>query len=700
MVPEHGKRRLRVPEEESFTFTWLALKLLGKNLYSNPWSALSELVANGLDARANTVYVYVDVRSKQGATIEVFDDGTGMSRDDIRTYVKVGHNKRLAAPVTEETRPVMGRKGIGKLAALYLSPHFYLRTRHGGSDTSWHLDGRKEHVNDDDLPVLRGVPQVPEGPNLRFWESFASGTFLSLRDVDLAGYGPEAVTALGARLANQFLLPGVGNPQVRLFVHTLDNANEAASFELVTKQIAFRNFAYVATRFEGGHPWPSELSGEVAVSIPADIRGGAYQHGREVDQVEPQPALRDKELAPLRDRVDLQAKTIDGHPYSLEGWVGVHATIESKAAQINDPRFRKNRFYNPAQIRVYVRGKLASDKLLGQLGLTGTYANYIEGEVSFDVLDEDDLPDIATSNRQDFDETDARVLLLRALVRPIARGLMQKRMDLAARIAEMVKEEKERVASAGKAEFAKQVRKELESYEQVPQAVRDELEVVITNKVKGRVEAKDQYRVFLSHSSKDKRLADLVYELLLSRGAESEEVFYTSKAGATEQFGDPRALGAVVKESIVDSNTLLFYLTSRHFKSSEYCMFEGGAGWATRGVTQIIKLNVEYESIPKFLTNSKAEHVLLGDEGVLLTPGTHNYLIERVLNPMIEHLNAGRIVEDRDLLTPFEPVVFPTEVELRRTGTTYESYYNPVIVEHWAVHIEPHIDAYLSDYSS
>jgi hypothetical protein len=30
-----------------FSFGWFALKLLGQNLYSNSWTAISELVANG-----------------------------------------------------------------------------------------------------------------------------------------------------------------------------------------------------------------------------------------------------------------------------------------------------------------------------------------------------------------------------------------------------------------------------------------------------------------------------------------------------------------------------------------------------------------------------------------------------------------------------------------------------------------------------
>jgi HSP90 family molecular chaperone len=113
----------QVNEDQPFSFTWLALKLLGQGLYSNPWSALSELVANGLDAGATTVSVYIDLRTKSRARVEIFDNGIGMSRDDIRIYAQVGHNKRSSADTTVPsfvTSP-MGRKGIGKLAALYLA---------------------------------------------------------------------------------------------------------------------------------------------------------------------------------------------------------------------------------------------------------------------------------------------------------------------------------------------------------------------------------------------------------------------------------------------------------------------------------------------------------------------------------------------------------------------------------------------------
>ena len=83
---------------------------------------------------------------------------------------------------------------------------------------------------------------MPGSENLSLWEAFPSGTFISLRDVDLRGYGAESVAALGARLANQFLLADdETGPQVELFVHTPENAEEAPVFKRVEKIIAFKN---------------------------------------------------------------------------------------------------------------------------------------------------------------------------------------------------------------------------------------------------------------------------------------------------------------------------------------------------------------------------------------------------------------------------------------------------------------------------
>ena len=76
-----------------FNFSYSALKLLGKNLYSNAANAISELVANALDAKAHEIYVYIDMTDKKQSVIEILDNGSGMDYSDLaEKYVWIGRN--------------------------------------------------------------------------------------------------------------------------------------------------------------------------------------------------------------------------------------------------------------------------------------------------------------------------------------------------------------------------------------------------------------------------------------------------------------------------------------------------------------------------------------------------------------------------------------------------------------------------------
>lgn len=688
-------------DEAMFTFSWLALKLLGRGLYSNPWSALSELVANGFDAGAARVYVYVDAREKSNAIIEVIDDGSGMTRQDISTYVQVGYNKRNETNADHDGRDLQpkGRKGIGKLASLFLSQNFYLSTKSASEFTSWHLDARDDIVKDDENPRLESVAGTPGTPNDGLWESFSSGTRLTMLAVDLTGYGAQSISALGSRLANQFLLPQDASSQILLWVRVTE-ADIEPKYAPVQKNIAFNNFAAVAQNFRNNTLRPSDLvSPPPVVMIPAPgLPGGMFPHAPTSSGF-PDAAPDDEAWDEIKAEVDASARTYREIRYSLEGWIGVHATIKNEIATQNDARFLKNKYYNPAQLRVYVRGKLASEHLLSQLGLTGTYVNYIEGELSFDLLDDDSLDDIATSNRQDFDQTDGRVTLLRALVRPIVRSLIHSRNVLASTIADEVAREKERRETASKRQFSDQLHGDLAQHPEIPEATKNELQLVITNKIQGAIMPKLVYRVFISHAREDKPFAAFIDEALRSKGASPDEIFFSSRTGGTALVMDERALGPVIKEMLVNANTLIFYMTSKNFLKSQFCLFEGGAGWATRAVVEYLKLNVDYDSIPKFLTNGKAEVTLLNSaKDIDLTPEIHNYLVIGVLNPMIEHLNRGRDIAGEPLLDLFKSQDFPTAVEMLRDGKVVQDYYDDGVVENWDALVKTALPTYLVDY--
>ena len=91
------------------------LNHLGINLYSNVPAVLAEAVANTWDADAESVDIKID---PQKGEVVIADNGCGMSKDDINEkYLRIGRDRRKEEPLTARNqRPVMGRKGIGKLS--------------------------------------------------------------------------------------------------------------------------------------------------------------------------------------------------------------------------------------------------------------------------------------------------------------------------------------------------------------------------------------------------------------------------------------------------------------------------------------------------------------------------------------------------------------------------------------------------------
>jgi len=78
------------------------------------------------------------------------------------------------------------------------------------------------------------------------------------------------------------------------------------------------------------------------------------------------------------------------------------------------------------------RGKVALEDILERLHISGLYAKYVIGEVEADFLDQSDLDDIATSNRQDFIQDDERFAALRDFVKKELAVLRESRAGMKA----------------------------------------------------------------------------------------------------------------------------------------------------------------------------------------------------------------------------------------------------------------------------
>ena len=122
------------------------LELLGPNLYTNIYYVLAELVANAYDADAKNVYII-----EESDSIRVEDDGVGMSYEDkdIERYLQVAQVSRNndEDSRTSSGRLKMGRKGIGKLAALSVSEEVDVMTVKNGEKSGFVL-ARKPYNGD------------------------------------------------------------------------------------------------------------------------------------------------------------------------------------------------------------------------------------------------------------------------------------------------------------------------------------------------------------------------------------------------------------------------------------------------------------------------------------------------------------------------------------------------------------------------
>ena len=393
-----------------FNFTYYAMKLLGKNLYASPWTAVSEIVANGIDAKAKNVHVLVDLRDKAHAVVEIFDDGQGMSYEDLRDkYTLIGRNKRNSSDnILGKT---LGRKGIGKLAALYLSPRYFLYTKNCMGKSAWTIDTTQ--YGDNDIPEMLQVEYDTEKLiSSDVWNAQERGTMIHLSDVDLRKVGPERLKLLPLSLADYYLNTVI---DCRISVCVLQNREDHIAFTPISKNTEFKTMYAIFDNTALGYA--KKILPAVYVTRP--------NTREEVDFPRKTQVLDPDKFGcvgtiPLVDTHGVE-RTV---PYELKGWIGIHASLSNDVLARSVPGCKKSR---ANALRLYVRGKLAVDNLMNYIKSSQALANYIEGEISFDILDEDMFEDASTSGREGYSLADPRIQLLIEISKKIVRALIDER---------------------------------------------------------------------------------------------------------------------------------------------------------------------------------------------------------------------------------------------------------------------------------
>lgn len=326
-----------------------ALLHLGEGLYSNVPAVISEVVANAWDADATEVRIAVDTDARE---IVVCDNGSGMDLDDINgKYLTVGYNRRASAPGKTPLlgRDPMGRKGIGKLSLFSISPEAEVHT-------SKRQDGGNERhgfrMSIEDMKAATAGDAGNYEPEPLEPEDIGteSGTLIRLRDVRL---GTTTIPGLRRQLARRFSILGPSHEfEVRVNGDPIE----------VTDRDYFQSMQYV---------WEIGKSQGEYVQLCRNSKRNEHLAG---------------DIGPSRG-------------YEVYGWIGTFGE-------------RKQLGKDDNAITLLARGKLIEENVLNYFDEGGLYTKYVIGELHVDFFDQDNLADIATSDRQSVKQHDERFALL------------------------------------------------------------------------------------------------------------------------------------------------------------------------------------------------------------------------------------------------------------------------------------------------
>ena len=306
---------------------------LGLNLYSNTSAVISEAVANAWDADAKTVEITLE---KDCITIK--DDGCGMDTDDINNkYLTVGYQKRHLVPITPMlNRKVMGRKGIGKLSLLSIAETITIYSSKNGQKNALQISTQKLRE-----AVSQTQTYYPEEVDDSGIDFEGNGTKIVLTNLK-----KSRTTALAGklkqRLARRFAVIGA-DKQFEVKVNgepiTISDRNYLTKAQYLWYYL---------------RPADEDIPAQPADEYTKQCKSGVLRKS----------FSRSGELS------------IAGKPAYVYGWIAT----APKPGDLDDDE-------NINRIAIMVRGKMAKDDMLNEIGTTALYSKYMKEVVHGDDLE-------------------------------------------------------------------------------------------------------------------------------------------------------------------------------------------------------------------------------------------------------------------------------------------------------------------------
>ena len=545
------------------------LELLGPSLYTNIYYILAELIANAYDANAANVYII-----QENDRIIVEDDGTGMSyeKGDIHKYLQVAIETRTTSKdsyTAGGTRRKIGRKGVGKLAALSVSEQVLVMTIKKGEKTGFILS---RHVGKD-----RKLKPLGEG-EIKFQRIVTNGTSIVMTNPQ---YGlHKTADAIKKNL---------------LKIFPLVNSEFKIHIIMDKEEIIIDKFDEEMIKGLGG----------------LIILGKEFHHLSEHFDCDFADGNKEKELLVL-DKVknfplSLKNKAGKKKDYDLQikGWIGVYRSTRGRKTNSND--FPDN------FISLLSNGKLGEYNILPTIGKNRLIEVYVVGQLHVDLFEETELPDMALSNRQGYKTDDPRY---KKVISYVSNKLLPRILDIRGFFATYRKDERDKGKLERQKKDEEELRKSIDEYkdtasgqatekiavklhDKMPEGIKE----IIENEmnaflpivgIKKKVESQKK-RILICQIKKDKVLSDVIYKMLSFNNIPDDDIIYTNcdneECRIPNRMDIYEYLRNFFVESYSDKKIFVIYVTSNDMEKKWGAVTEVGAGWIARSNHDIFNIH-------------------------------------------------------------------------------------------------------------
>lgn len=539
------------------------LELLGPSLYTNIYYVLAELIANAYDADAHNVYI---ISNKDDITVE--DDGKGMSykNGDIQKYLNVAAVSRTTddESITELKRKKMGRKGVGKLAALSVSENVLIKTISGNEKSGFVLS---RHIESDNL--LTPIPDEQI-------------TFEKIN-----GHGTAVV---------------MQKPQYKLH-STLSSIkrNLLKIFPLVNKDFVIHIIR--CTDSEDIDAFDKEMISELSTLITlGDDFLYLNEHFSTPFASKKDSLLVNKPFASIP--ISMTDRNGADHSYNVEikGWIGTYKSTKGRKAELTD--FPDN------FISLYANQKMGEFNILPVVGQNKLPEVYVVGQLHIDIFELTELPDMALSNRQGYKSDDPRYQAVLDYVRNTLLPDILKMRDIFVSLGKKKKEEdkleKQRKNEAAfrnsvdtfRRNTARKAAERISNKFGINGERLGDVEDILAEEINSNspdmgiksIIDSQKKKILISQTYSDKDLADIVYNMLLFNNVPAEDIIYTNCDDEISRIpeGDVGSSGIYnyLRDFFVNSYSTqkmyVIFITSHNTKASWGALTEVGAAWITQ----------------------------------------------------------------------------------------------------------------------